>query len=194
MAAGGLMAAANFAAIARSYEVANVAVLAGASTLSVGLIFANVMNGLARPVFGWISDQIGHSHTMAIAFGLGACAYFLMPQLGASPWGFVLLGGLIFLCWGEIFSLFPAMCTDLFGPQYATTNLSCLYTSKGVAGFLVPLASLVVAGTHSWNSVLYLATAVNVAAVALVLLVLRPAEARHHAEEAAAMVKGQAAE
>ena len=77
------------------------------------------------------------------------------------------------------------MCTDLFGPKYATTNLSCLYTSKGAAGFLVPLASLVVASTHSWNSVLYLTTVVNLIAVALVLLVLRPAEARYHAEEAA---------
>ena len=82
MAAGGLMAAANLAAIAKSYHVANIAVIAGASTLSVGLIFANLMNGVARPFFGWVSDHIGHSHTMAIAFGLGACAYFLMAQIG----------------------------------------------------------------------------------------------------------------
>jgi MFS transporter, OFA family, oxalate/formate antiporter len=194
MAAGGLMAAANLAAIAKSYNVANVAVIAGASTLSVGLIFANVMNGVARPFFGWVSDQIGHSNTMAIAFGLGACAYFLMAQLGGSPWGFILLAGMIFLCWGEIFSLFPAMCTDLFGPKYATTNLSCLYTSKGAAGFLVPLASLVVASTHSWSSVLYLTTVVNVVAVGLVLLVLRPAETRYHAQEAAVGIKEQPAE
>jgi MFS transporter, OFA family, oxalate/formate antiporter len=193
MAAGGLMATANLAAIAKSYNVANVAVIAGASTLSVGLIFANVMNGVARPLFGWVSDHIGHSNTMAIAFALGAGAYFLMAQAGATPWGFILIAGLIFLCWGEIFSLFPAMCTDLFGPKYATTNLSCLYTAKGAAGFLVPLASLLVARTHSWSSVLYLTTVVNLVAVALVLLVLRPAETRYHAAEAAAL-KGHPAE
>jgi MFS transporter, OFA family, oxalate/formate antiporter len=194
MAAGGLMAAANLAAIAKAYNVANVAVIAGASALSVGLIFANVMNGIARPFFGWVSDQIGHSRTMAIAFGLGACAYFLMAEAGTSPWGFIVLAGLIFLCWGEIFSLFPAMCTDLFGPKYATTNLSCLYTAKGAAGFLVPLASLVVARTHNWSSLLYLTTVVNLIAVALVLLVLHPAERRYHAAEAAAAPKGQPAE
>ncbi|HEY1684574.1 MAG TPA: oxalate/formate MFS antiporter [Tepidisphaeraceae bacterium] len=194
MAAGGLMAAANLAAIAKSYGVADVTVLLGATALSVGLIFANIMNGVARPFFGWVSDQIGHSTTMAIAFGLGACAYFLMTVLGHNPWGFIFLAGVIFLCWGEIFSLFPAMCTDLFGPKYATTNLSCLYTSKGVAGFLVPVASLVVARTHDWSSALILTTAINLVAVVLVLLVLRPAEIRFHQREEELTPIGKAAE
>jgi OFA family oxalate/formate antiporter-like MFS transporter len=184
MAAGGLMAAANMAAIAKSYGVANIAVIGTATALSVGLIFANVMNGAARPFFGWVSDNIGHSNTMAIAFGLGAVGYFMMTVVGNSPWGFILFVGLIFLCWGEIFSLFPAMCTDLFGPKYATTNLSTLYTSKGAAGFLVPIASVVVAHTHNWNSLLWLTTAINIVAVVLVVLVLRPAEAKYHAGEA----------
>jgi MFS transporter, OFA family, oxalate/formate antiporter len=183
MAAGGPMTAANLAMIARSYGVAETTILLGATALSVGLIFANVMNGAARPLFGWVADHIGHSTTMTIAFGLGALAYLLMTLAGRDPWGFVLLAGVIFLCWGEIFSLFPAMCTDLFGQKYATTNLSCLYTSKGAAGFLVPLGSLLVARTHEWGSVLLLAALFNVVAVLLVLLVLWPAEARHHAAD-----------
>lgn len=186
MAAGGLMAAANMAAIAKSYHVANIPVIGAATALSVGLIFANVMNGAARPFFGWVSDNIGHSNTMAIAFGLGAVGYFMMTVVGTNPWGFILFVGVIFLCWGEIFSLFPAMCTDLFGPKYATTNLSTLYTSKGAAGFLVPIASVVVARTHNWNSLLWLTTAINIVAVVLVVLVLRPAEAKYHAGEEAA--------
>ena len=195
MAAGGLMAAANMAGIAKSYHVANIVVFAGATALSVGLIFANVMNGVARPLFGWVSDNIGCSNTMAISFGLGAIAYFMMTVVGHYPVGFILFAGLIFVCWGQIFSLFPTMCTDLFGPKFATTNLSCLYTSKGLAGFLVPLASLLVARTHSWDSALYLVTAINVVAVALVLLVLRPAEARYHAgEDALVNVPPRAAE
>ncbi len=195
MAAGGLMAAANTAAIAKSYGVANVTVIGTATALSIGLIFANIMNGTARPFFGWVSDNIGHSNTMAIAFALGAVGYFMMTVVGHNPWGFMLFLGVIFLCWGEIFSLFPAMCTDLFGPKYATTNLSTLYTSKGAAGFLVPLASLVVARTHNWSSLLWLTTGINIVAVILVVLVLRPAEARYHAgEEALVNVPPRAAE
>jgi OFA family oxalate/formate antiporter-like MFS transporter len=183
MCAGGLVVTAYLAPIATSYHISNVVLFMAASTLSVALIFANVMNGVARPLFGWVSDQIGLWQTMTIAFALGATAYFMLYVFGSNPWGFVLFVGLVFFCWGEIFSLFPAMCTDLFGSKYATTNTSMLYTAKGAAGFLVPIGGMAAAATGNWNDVLFLATAINVIAVFLVLTVLRPAANRHHAED-----------
>ena len=181
MAAGGLIAAGNMGSIAKAYGVADVPTLFGGGALAVGLIFANIMNGVARPLFSSIGDKIGHTNTMALSFGLGAIAYFMMTVLGSNPWGFVVSIGLIFVCWGQIFSLFPAFCTDLFGPKYATTNLSFLYTSKGAAGFLVPIAAYIVAQTHNWTNILLLTTGINVIAVILVWLVLKPAEAHYHA-------------
>lgn len=183
MCAGGLVVTAYLAPIAVSFHVTNLTVMLGITTLSFALVFANVMNGVARPFFGWVSDNIGLHQTMAIAFALGAVSYFMLSAAGHTPWGFVFFAGMVFFCWGEIFSLFPAMCTDLFGPQYATTNASLLYTAKGVAGFLVPLGAIAVAATGSWTSVLYIATAVNAAAVVLVWFVLRPAAAAHHRED-----------
>jgi MFS transporter, OFA family, oxalate/formate antiporter len=183
MCAGGLVVTAYMAPIAASYHISNVTVVLSVTTLSLALVFSNVMNGLARPFFGWVSDNIGVSETMAIAFSLGALAYFLLYALGAHPWGFVFCTGLVFFCWGEIFSLFPAMCTDLFGPKYATTNASLLYTAKGTAAFLVPLGAIAATATGNWNAVLLLSTGINVVAVFLVLAVLRPAANRHHEED-----------
>jgi MFS transporter, OFA family, oxalate/formate antiporter len=180
MCAGGLVVTAYLAPIATSYHIATVAVFMSAGTLSVALIFANVMNGVARPFFGWVSDEIGLWQTMAIAFALGAVSYFCLYLFGRVPLGFVFFTGMVFFCWGEIFSLFPAMCTDLFGSKYATTNTSMLYTAKGAAAFLVPLGALAATLTGNWNDVLFLATAINVAAFVLVLTVLRPAANRHH--------------
>lgn len=183
MCAGGLVVTAYLAPLADSFRVTDHILLFSPTTLSAALVFANVMNGIARPFFGWVSDNIGLHQTMAIAFALGAVAYYMLSAVGQNPWGFVLFAGLVFFCWGEIFSLFPAMCTDLFGPDYATTNAAFLYTAKGVAGFLVPLGALVVAATGNWNHVLYIATAINIVAVFLVYCVLRPAAARHHLED-----------
>ena len=180
MCAGGLIVTANLAPIAQAYGVADVMVW-GTTTLSVGLIFANLMNGVGRPFFGWVGDRIGHTSTMVIAFALGAASYYLLSLTGHDSFGYILFAGMIFLSWGNIFSLFPAMCTDLFGPQYATTNLSMLYTAKGVAAFLVPLGSPAILG--SWNNVLFLAAGINVVATILVLAVLRPAEHRHHTDD-----------
>ena len=100
-------------------------------TLIVAGIIDNLANGGARPFFGWVSDQIGREYTMAIAFTAGGVAYWLLGTAGTTPWTFVICAALIFFTWGEIFSLFPSTCTDMFGPKYATTNTSLLYTAKG---------------------------------------------------------------
>jgi MFS transporter, OFA family, oxalate/formate antiporter len=149
----------------------------------VGLIFANMMDGVGRPFFGWVGDRIGNTPAMAISFAVGAASFYLMSVTGHHPLGYTLFAGMIFLCWGAIFSVFPAMSTDLFGQEYATANYSLLYTVKGVAAFLVPLGTYLVAVTGSWDSVLFLAAGISVVSTILVLTVLRPAEHRHHTDE-----------
>ena len=175
--ASGLMATAQVALIAKSYGVADTTLFLGGTTLTFALIFDNLMNGAARPFFGWVSDQIGREYTMAIAFGFGGIAYWLLGALGTSPWAFVLFAGLIFFTWGEIFSLFPSTCTDAFGPKYATVNTSLLYTAKGTAAFLVPLANVLKEPTGSWRGVFLAATLANFAVVVLALFVLKPMRA-----------------
>jgi OFA family oxalate/formate antiporter-like MFS transporter len=182
--ASGLMATAQIALIAKDFNVANTAVLFGASALSVALIVDNVCNGAARPLFGWVSDNIGREYTMAIAFGLGAVAYWLLGALGTAPWAFVVFAALIFLTWGEIFSLFPSTCTDSFGPKFATVNLGLLYTAKGASAFLVPVANMIKASTGNWHMVFLVTALMNLAVVGLALFVLKPMRARAAAGEA----------
>ncbi len=176
--ASGLMATAQIAPIAKDFNVANTVVFFGASTLTTALIIDSVANGAARPLFGWVSDQIGREYTMAIAFGLGAGAYWLLGTLGTAPWAFVLFAALIFLTWGEIFSLFPSTCTDTFGPKFATVNLSLLYTAKGTSAFLVPVANMIKASTGSWHIVFLLTAIMNIVVVAIALFILKPMRAR----------------
>jgi len=176
--ASGLMATAQIAPIAGDFKVGDQIVFWGATTLTAALIIDNLANGAARPLFGWISDNIGRENTMAIAFGLGGISYWLLGTLGAAPWAFVLFAALIFLTWGEIFSLFPSTCTDTFGPRFATVNLSMLYTAKGASAFFAPVANLIKSATGSWQIVFLVATIMNLAVVALALFVLRPMRAR----------------
>jgi OFA family oxalate/formate antiporter-like MFS transporter len=176
--ASGLMATAQLAPIAKDYGIGNTAIFLGATTLSVALVVDNVLNGLARPFFGEVSDRIGREATMALAFTLGAASYWLLALFGASPWMFVLFAGLIFFTWGEIFSLFPSTCTDTFGPKYATANAAMLYTAKGTSAFLVPLANVLKGATGSWSTVFVVAAVANVVVVLLALLVLKPLRTR----------------
>jgi OFA family oxalate/formate antiporter-like MFS transporter len=183
VAASGLVVTAQVAPIARDYKIAGVHVdlffIAG-TTLVVAGIVDNVLNGLARPTFGWVSDHIGRENTMAIVFCCGAAAYWGLGTIGTSPVGFVIAAGLVYFTWGEIYSLFPATCTDTYGSKYATTNAGLLYTAKGTASFLVPAASALQASTGSWHAVFVVATIANLVVAALALFVLKPWRAAYN--------------
>ena len=88
---------------------------------------------------------------------------------------FVVLTGLAFFAWGEIFSLFPAAIGDLFGPAYATTNYGLQYTAKGLAAVFAGwgAARLVELG-GSWIPIFWVAVACDLAAAGLALLWLKP--------------------
>ncbi len=173
-----LMATAQIAPIAKDFNVGNMVIVFGASALSVARVVDSICNGGARPVFGWISDQIGREYTMAIAFGLGGIAYWLLGTLGHAPWAFVLFAALIFQTWGEIFSLFPSTCTDTFGTKFATVNLSLLYTAKGASAFLVPIANLIKSASGGWHLVFVVTDIMNFVVVGLALFVLKPLRLR----------------
>jgi MFS transporter, OFA family, oxalate/formate antiporter len=176
MAAGGLMATAQLAPIAKDFKVADVPVsLLGLTlpALTFALSLDRILNGLCRPFFGWVSDQIGREQTMLIAFALEGVGIIALATLGTQPTAFVLLSGLVFFAWGEIYSLFPATVTDTFGARYATTNTGLMYTAKGTAALLVPLAS-VVAAKGNWYPVFMAAAILNILAALMAVLILKP--------------------
>jgi len=175
--AGGLMAVAQLAPIARDFKVADVPVsLLGLTlpALTFALTIDRVLNGLCRPFFGWVSDNIGRENTMFIAFLIEGIGIYSLHWFAAHPVLFVLLSGVVFFAWGEIYSLFPATCTDIYGRTFATTNYGLLYTAKGTASLLVPLANVLTNATGSWHAVFYVAAALNIVAAIMAVVVLRP--------------------
>jgi len=147
--------------------------------LTFALSIDRVLNGLTRPFFGWVSDHIGRENTMFIAFGLEAVGIWALSIFGHNPVMFVILSGVVFFAWGEIYSLFPSTCTDVYGPRYATTNAGMLYTAKGTASLLVPLAN-VLAASQVWQSVFLVAALMNAAAAVIALAVLKPLRSAHN--------------
>ena len=180
--AGGLMATAQLAPIAKDFQIADIPVSILGLTLpalTFALSIDRVLNGITRPFFGWVSDNIGRELTMLIAFGFEALGIFALYVYGKDPLMFVLLSGLVFFAWGEIYSLFPSTCTDTFGARYATANAGLLYTAKGTASLLVPLANVLVSATGNWHAVFVVGALLNAAAALLAWFVLRPMRRAH---------------
>ena len=175
--AGGLMAVAQLAPIANDFQIAKIPVsLVGLTlpALTFALTIDRVLNGICRPFFGWVSDNIGRENTMFLAFFAEGVGIYALLYFGTNPVLFVILSGVVFFAWGEIYSLFPATCTDIYGRTYATTNYGMLYTAKGTASLLVPLANVLTSATGSWHAVFYVAAALNIVAAVMAIAVLRP--------------------
>lgn len=187
--AGGLMATVQLPLLAKEFGLNKVPlafftavpVMAAAFAKDVG----SLMNGLTRPIFGWISDRFGRERTMGLAFGLEAVAIVLMANFGQDPVAFVALTAMMFFCWGEVYALFPATCADTFGSRHATTNTGMLYTAKGTANLVIPFGAVIISAAGDWSALFYLTAAMNATAAVLALWVLRPMRANLQAKYAA---------
>jgi OFA family oxalate/formate antiporter-like MFS transporter len=187
IAAGGLTMAASMAPIAEDFKISKIPVeLFGMILPALGFaLFLNrIFDGIGRPFFGWLSDQIGREITMALAFLIGAGALFTLSRSGSNPIVFVLVTALYFGVYGEIFSLFPATQGDTFGSKYAAANNGMLYTAKGAGSLLVPIAAII-AKSYGWGAVFTVAMTFNVLAALLALFVLKPMRKRHFAKSRA---------
>jgi len=179
---GALMALGQLPSLVRDFKIgaAPVTILFWTlPTLQFAVRLERVLDGLSRPFVGWISDQISRENTMFIAFlaeGIGICA---LLSFGMDPLLFVILTGVIFFAWGEIYSLFPATCTDLYGRKYATTNYGMLHTAKGVASLLAPFAVLLYDTIEKNRSAVFIIAALlNIVAALMVVIVLKPLRRR----------------
>jgi OFA family oxalate/formate antiporter-like MFS transporter len=180
-ASGGLIATAQLTPMAGDLGVAGAHVsLLGVTLLALpfALSMNRVFNGISRPFFGWMSDRIGRERTLFIAFIIEGAAILLLSEFGRDPIAFVFLTALVFFAYGEIYSIFPAICADIYGRRYASANAGLLYTGKGVASLLVPLSSVVAASTLGWDGVFIVTATMNIAAALLAVFVLKPMRAR----------------
>jgi OFA family oxalate/formate antiporter-like MFS transporter len=176
----GLVVTAQIEPIARHYKVSGVVVAFGLTALVLAIQIDRILNGLTRPFWGWVSDRIGRYNAMVVAFAAQAVTILVWTRFLDHPVLLIVLSGLAYFTWGEIYSLFPAAVADLFGRRYATTNYGVLYTSKGTAAILAgPVAAVITSQFNgNWLPVFLAMAACAAVAAVLTLLWLKPAAQR----------------
>lgn len=178
MSTSGLMVTSQMATFAADFGITKVVVF-GMAALPLALTIDRFTNGLTRPLFGWVSDRFGRENTMFIAFALEGVAMALWLLTRENAVLFVLLSGVVFFGWGEIFSLFPSTLTDTFGTRHATENYGWLYISQGIGSiFGGPLAALLHLHAGSWVPVFSVAITLDIVTAVLAMFVLKPMRAR----------------
>ena len=177
IATGGMVITAQLGPIARDFGLEKQMLLIMGATiplLTFTISVDNFVNGLTRPLSGFLSDAIGRENAMLLIFTCEALAFIGLATLGHNPVAFAIFAAMIFLFWGEVFSIFPAICGDTFGVENAAANNGLLYTAKGTSALAVPLASLLVGATGNWSTVLIAFAAFSLFAGVMAKFVLAP--------------------
>ena len=184
---GGMMAVAQLGVIAQDLGVKEFKVdlyFFVMAALPLALMLDRVMNGISRPLFGWISDHIGREKTMVIAFTLEGIGIIALGAFGHNPWAFLILSGVVFLAWGEVYSLFSALSGDAFGTKHIGKIYGVLYTAKGIGALFVPVGNLLMEATGTWSTVLYTVAGMDLFAAFLAIAVLPKVLKAHVARSA----------
>jgi OFA family oxalate/formate antiporter-like MFS transporter len=179
---GGMMAVAQLGVIATDLGVKEFEVdlhFFVMAALPLALMLDRIMNGISRPLFGWISDNIGREKTMVIAFTLEGLGIIALGYFGSNPWAFLILSGVVFLAWGEVYSLFSALAGDAFGTKHIGKIYGVLYTAKGIGALFVPVGNIMMEATGTWSTVLYTVACMDLTAAFLAIVVLRPTLKKH---------------
>lgn len=179
---GGMMAVAQLGVIAQDLGVKEFQVdmhFFVMAALPLALMLDRIMNGISRPLFGWISDNIGREKTMVIAFTLEGLGIIALGYFGHNPYAFLILSGVVFLAWGEVYSLFSALAGDAFGTKHIGKIYGVLYTAKGIGALFVPIGNLMMEATGTWSTVLYTVATMDLTAALLAVTVLGPTLKKH---------------
>jgi OFA family oxalate/formate antiporter-like MFS transporter len=165
---GGLMVTAQLKPVATNFNI-------GDAALTVALVLTPLANGSARILWGWVSDYLGRERTMFTAFLLQSIFLLSATTLGRTGDArFVLLMVLVFLTWGELYVLFPAVLADLYGSKNSALNYSFLYSAKGFASLLGGgLAATLFEKTGSWNYAFFGSSALALLSALMALYVRR---------------------
>ena len=102
---GGLMATAQLAPIAKDFKIDTIPVSINGMTLpalTVALSIDRELNGLTRPFYGRVSDNIGRENTMFIAFMAEGIGIYVLLLVASDPLWFVILSGVVFFAWGDM--------------------------------------------------------------------------------------------
>src|SRR6267142_5174435 len=99
--ASGLMLTAQLKPIGVTYGYDKYALFGGYTVLTLTSSLNQVLNGSARPFFGWVSDRIGRYDTMAIVFVIEAVAITALTLVVNHPILFVAVSAVVFFAWGD---------------------------------------------------------------------------------------------
>jgi MFS transporter, OFA family, oxalate/formate antiporter len=139
----------------------------------VAVMTLATFNTIGRFGSGAISDRIGRTNTMIIAFVIQAANMFMFTYY-TSPLAIVAGCAITGLCYGALFVLMPAATADFYGLKNMGVNYGLVFTAFGIAGVWGSLLGGRIRDILGSYSVAYIMCGVMLLVAAVLAVVIRP--------------------
>lgn len=150
-----------------------------ASIISIAVACQLMGNGIGRPFWGWVSDHLGRFKVLGLVFLANAILLFLVPFVGQTPTGYIVITTLVMFTWGELYSLFPSLNADLFGTAYAPTNYGLLYACRVFSAILSGGFAAWIGTTFGWNAVFAIAACFSLFSAIMIPVIAKMPAPKH---------------
>jgi len=127
-----------------------------------------LVNGLGRPVAGYLSDRIGTLQVMTMVYSIQAVVFFALPRIAVNLPLLILCSLFLGLGYAITFALFPVLVAARFGTRYLGMNYGLVFSAFGMGAVTSQVGSWLLDTTGSFTPAFTLASGTTV--VGLVLL------------------------
>lgn len=144
---------------------------AGAAATAVGVLA--LFNGAGRIAWAAVAQRVGQLPVLTVILALEGGALLLMPYTSGA-W-FLVLAGVVYLCYGGAFGTMPSAAGAFFGLSHAGAIYGLMLVGWSLGGVVGPLAASTLLGdAANYRLAFSVIGALAVAGVALPSLTRRP--------------------
>ncbi len=153
----GVMVIGNLKPIGLSFGLSSAMAAAGVGALALG-------NALGRILWGLLHDRLGARRSVIVLLCSSGASVLCLMVAGHNAAGFLVMAGLVGMCYGGNFAVYPAAVAGLYGSHVLGTVYSLVIVSHGIGAQVGPsLCGLSLDLTGSFAPALYLAVGATVA-------------------------------
>jgi OFA family oxalate/formate antiporter-like MFS transporter len=132
----------------------------------------SLVNGLGRPVAGWLADRVGTLRVMILVYIVQAAVFLALPWVAVNLPLLIVSALLLGAGYAVTFALFPVLVAARFGTKYFGMNYGLVFSAFGLGSMTGLIGSRLLDSTGSFTPAFLIAGLTTVLGL-LLLLVLR---------------------
>lgn len=131
----------------------------------------SLVNGLSRPVAGYVSDKIGTLRMMMIVFTAQAIVFLLLPYYVTSLLGLSVSAAILGLGIASSLALYPVLTSEFFGVEHLGMNYGLVFSAYGFGALAIQAGAYMHDLTGSYKPSLLMAGIMTVFGVLLLFTI-----------------------